>query len=80
MTPDEGINMASSGKQKTTFSKLQREASVRERRAEKAARKEARKYAAANPSPSVELDPGLDGSDAAPESGELEPATLEQSS
>jgi hypothetical protein len=72
--------MASSGKQKTTFSKLQREASVRERRAEKAARKEARKYAAANPSPSVELEPGvdeagLDGSDAG-----SEPATLEQPS
>jgi len=79
MTPDEGINMASSGKQKTTFSKLQREASVRERRAEKAARKEARKYAAANPSPVVDLDSDLDGSDAAPESA-LEPATLEQPS
>ncbi len=75
MTPYEGINMASSGKQKTTFSKLQREASVRERRAEKAARKEARKYAAANPSPSVELDPDLDDSSVA-----TEPATLEQPS
>jgi hypothetical protein len=67
--------MASSGKQKTTFSKLQREASVRERRAEKAARKEARKYAAANPTPSVDLESELDGSDVAPE-----PATLEQPS
>ena len=38
--------MASRGKKKTTFAKLAREAKLRERRVEKAARKEARKRAA----------------------------------
>ena len=37
--------MASSGKRKTTFAKLARESRLRERRLEKAARKEARKRA-----------------------------------
>jgi len=37
--------MASSGKKKTTFSKLARESRLRERRLEKQARKEARKRA-----------------------------------
>jgi hypothetical protein len=41
--------MASSGKKKTTMAKLNREAKMRERRLDKQARKEARKYAAANP-------------------------------
>ena len=35
--------MASSGKKKTTFAKLARESKLRERRAEKQARKDARK-------------------------------------
>ena len=39
--------MASSGKRKTTMAKLNRESRLRERRAEKAAKKDARKRAAA---------------------------------
>ncbi|MFZ1996153.1 MAG: hypothetical protein WAU75_18725 [Solirubrobacteraceae bacterium] len=42
--------MSSRGKKKTTMAKLNREARLRERRSEKAARKEARRDAAANPS------------------------------
>ncbi len=38
--------MASNGKKKTTMAKIQRENRVRERRADKQARKEARKLAA----------------------------------
>jgi hypothetical protein len=38
--------MASSSKKKTTFAKLNREAKLRERRAEKQARKDARKHEA----------------------------------
>jgi hypothetical protein len=41
--------MSSRGKKKTTMAKLTREARLRERRSEKAARKEARRDAAANP-------------------------------
>jgi hypothetical protein len=41
--------MASSGKRKTTMAKLNREAKLRDRRVEKAARKDARKRAAADP-------------------------------
>jgi hypothetical protein len=41
--------MASSGKKKTTMAKLARESRLRERRAAKAARKDARKLAALNP-------------------------------
>jgi hypothetical protein len=41
--------MASSGKRKTTMAKLNREAKLRDRRVEKAARKDARKRAAAMP-------------------------------
>jgi len=41
--------MASSGKKKTTMAKLNREAKMRERRMDKQARKDARKYAAAHP-------------------------------
>lgn len=41
--------MASSGKRKTTMAKLTRESKLRERRLDKQARKDARKYAAANP-------------------------------
>jgi hypothetical protein len=46
--------MASRSKNKTTFTKLAREGRLRERRMEKAARKEARKRAAENPDPPVE--------------------------
>lgn len=38
--------MASSGKQKTTFAKLQRESKARERKRDKALRKDARRQAA----------------------------------
>jgi len=41
--------MASRGKKKTTMAKLNREAKLRERRADKAARKDARREAAADP-------------------------------
>jgi hypothetical protein len=41
--------MASNAKKKTTMAKLNREAKLRDRRIEKAARKEARKQAAAAP-------------------------------
>ena len=45
--------MASSGKQKTTFSKLARESKLRERRLEKQAKKDARKRAADNRPPQL---------------------------
>lgn len=41
--------MASTGKKKTTMAKLNRESKLRERRAEKEARKRSRKLAAAHP-------------------------------
>jgi hypothetical protein len=41
--------MASGGKKKTTMAKLTRESKLRERRADKQARKDARKHVAANP-------------------------------
>jgi hypothetical protein len=41
--------MSSRGKKKTTMAKLNREARLRERRSEKAARKEARRDAVAHP-------------------------------
>jgi len=50
--------MASSGKKKTTMAKLNRESKLRERRLDKQARKEARKYAAANPELVDETLPG----------------------
>jgi hypothetical protein len=43
--------MASRGKKKTTMAKLTREARLRDRRLEKQARKDARKRAAAEPTP-----------------------------
>jgi hypothetical protein len=60
--------MSSSSKKKTTMAKLMRESRLRERRAEKQVRKDARKLAAAGgpdqPDPSNEaaqpaLDPGV---------------------
>jgi hypothetical protein len=71
--------MASSGKQKTTWSKIQRESRLRERRLDKAARKEARKNAPAEPElTGPVLDEEFEG---APESdgereseGDFEPA------
>lgn len=49
--------MASSGKPKTTRAKLQREAVLRERRLDKAARKEIRKRAQNDPTPGDGFDP-----------------------
>jgi hypothetical protein len=45
--------MASNGKKKTTFAKLNREQKVRDRRIEKQAHKDARKLAAASEQPVV---------------------------
>jgi hypothetical protein len=47
--------MASSGKKKTTMAKLARESKLRERRAAKQARKDARKLLAENPVPEEEI-------------------------
>ncbi len=52
--------MASSSKKRTTMAKMARENKLRERRAEKQARKDARKWAAANPSPEGDADEHLD--------------------
>jgi len=63
--------MSSRGKKKTTMAKLSRESRLRERRAEKAARKEARRNGApapayderaAEPQQPVSPEPGLPGS------------------
>jgi hypothetical protein len=49
--------MASNGKKKTTFAKLNREQKVRDRRVEKQARKDARKLAATSERPAVDAAP-----------------------
>ena len=64
--------MASSGKQKTTWSKLQREAKLRDKRLDKAARKAARMYAQEDTTPAV--DPLSESSD--PEQETTEPEAL----
>jgi hypothetical protein len=51
--------MASNGKKKTTMAKLTREAKLRERRIDKQTKKDARKRAAADPSP-VAAEPLVD--------------------
>jgi hypothetical protein len=58
--------MASSSKKRTTMAKLNREASLRDKRIRKAARKEARRLEAAAPPPAPEQEPGDadDGRDA----------------
>jgi hypothetical protein len=56
------IDMASSGKRKTTMAKLARESRLRERRVEKKARKDARRYAAEHPQPEREHDDPSDES------------------
>ena len=53
--------MSSRGKKKTTMAKLNREARLRERRSEKAARKEARREAVAHPPEHVAYPPDHDG-------------------
>jgi hypothetical protein len=54
--------LSSRGKKKTTMAKLSRESRLRERRQEKAAKKDARRYAAENPPPAGE-DTELAGDD-----------------
>jgi hypothetical protein len=57
--------MASSGKKKTTMAKLNRESKLRERKLDKQARKDARKYAAAHGEPSYAMsENGATGQDA----------------
>ena len=58
--------MASRGKKKTTFAKLAREAKLRERRVEKAARKDARKRAAEFPPAPFGDTPSEDPDEVAP--------------
>ncbi len=53
--------MASSGKKKTTMAKLNRERKLRERRVDKQAKKDARKYAASHPQ--EQSDEELTGAD-----------------
>ena len=55
-SPAKGVSMSSSGRPKTTRAKLQREAVLRERRIEKAARKQVRKQAQLEPGLPDELD------------------------
>jgi hypothetical protein len=62
--------MASSGKKKTTMAKLNRESKLRERRLDKQARKDARKYAAAHP----ETD-SVDSDESAQPDAERDPAS-----
>jgi len=50
--------MASSGKKKTTMAKLDRERRMREKRMDKQARKDARKYAAENPGEAADAPTG----------------------
>jgi hypothetical protein len=60
--------MASSGKRKTTMAKLTRESRLRERRLDKQARKDARKYAAAHPGEPTQTLTGDDGMPDSPDS------------
>jgi hypothetical protein len=81
-SPVEDDRMASSGKPKTTMAKLRREAALRERRLDKAARKQARKMGLLDPRRPDPDAPGLDGeldTDAPALDGELdsEAPTLE---
>jgi hypothetical protein len=55
--------MASSGKKKTTMAKLDRERRMREKRMDKQARKDARKYAAANPTEADTTSAGHEADD-----------------
>jgi len=68
--------MASNGKKKTTMAKLNRESKLRERRADKAARKDARKYAAEHPP--ADVDETLTPGDADPGT-EQEPSSVDAS-
>lgn len=61
--------MASGGKKKTTMAKLNRESKLRERRLDKQARKDARKFAAAHPSEADGPTSPDDSTDSEPENG-----------
>jgi hypothetical protein len=65
--------MASSGKKKTTMAKLDRERRMREKRMDKQARKDARKYAAANPVDEQYVDVDADVTDESAASESREP-------
>ncbi|HEV3034125.1 MAG TPA: hypothetical protein VGX72_04980 [Solirubrobacteraceae bacterium] len=67
--------MASSGKKKTTMAKLTRESKLRERRMDKQAKKDARKYAAANPTD--EPDDALDTTSGESAESDVEQPALE---
>jgi hypothetical protein len=64
--------MASSGKKKTTMAKLTRESRLRERRLDKQARKNARKYAAAHPEEAGDIFGG--DTDPSAAAGETDPS------
>jgi hypothetical protein len=70
--------MASSGKKKTTMAKMQRENKVRERRAQKQHRKEARKHESSSQPGGFTIGPpndvGLDVYDAAEDDASEQPA------
>jgi hypothetical protein len=85
-TPQQGrTGMASSGKRKTTMAKLTRESRLRERRLDKQARKDARKFAAANPEAAANPadEPGHtltgdDGASASSDAGQPSPDAVPQ--
>ncbi|MGI8731353.1 MAG: hypothetical protein ACR2LK_15465 [Solirubrobacteraceae bacterium] len=64
--------MASSGKKKTTMAKLNREAKMREKRLDKQARKEARKYAAAHPEEAAAAQVDENGDPVAPAAAQVD--------
>jgi len=69
--------MGSNAKKKTTFAKLNREATLRERRAKKEARKAARKLEATSPPPEpLSETPPIEDTqlDVAPDAPEVTPA------
>jgi hypothetical protein len=66
--------MASSGKKKTTMAKLNRESKLRERRLDKQARKDARKYAAAHPDELPAAD-SVDNDESAQPDAQRDPAS-----
>jgi lysozyme family protein len=64
--------MASSSKKKTTFAKMTRENTVREKRLRKAAKKEARKHAPLDQQSEPSDEPAVDDSDDATVASALE--------
>jgi molybdopterin-guanine dinucleotide biosynthesis protein len=70
--------MASTGKKKTTMAKLARESRLRERRAEKDARKRARRDAAAHHGGQVDFPPPGEDPAEHPEAGAADTAGSEQ--